>query len=237
MFQRLLLVGLLSCMVGALYAQGSTALRKPDYQRIEQATKNAASSFYYPKLFKRYLNNDTTLTQTDFHYLYYGFFFCDDKERFNPGYYKDSLDELYKKESLTDADKKKAIKYAKEDLKLSPFRLNDLNVLCTIYYEMGDIANYSLYKYKFKSIAQVIILTGDGRSITGGFHVLEVNDEYAIMSAFGLEVAGHKTIDNKCDYLEAKENSQGVKGLYFDVRQIFDSYYRVPKQEKDGAKK
>ena len=64
---------LLSLLVPALAAAGV-----PDEDMILDRTMDAQSAFYYPALMMRYNAGDETLTDEDYHYLYYGYAYQDD---------------------------------------------------------------------------------------------------------------------------------------------------------------
>ncbi len=224
---RNILLPVLICGVLAVHAQNSIP-GKPDYKYIQQVTGDPASSMNYPRLFTRYINDDTSLTQPEFQLLYYGYFFQDEYESYNSTGYKDSLKEMSRKEGLTLAERKKMISFAKRDLKFTPFDLNDLNWLCNLYYTLNDVENYALYKYKVSMIAKTILASGDGHSESTGLHVLSVADEYSVLALLGLKYKGHETnAEKKVDYLSVADNGQGIKGVYFDVSQIFEGYART----------
>ncbi len=238
MMFRWLITFLLVCIVARVGAQPPGETGTPDYKKIERQVQDPASPLYYPKLFARYKAGDSTLTQKEYYFLYYGYFYSDDYESYTATDYRDSIKELYKKGEPNEEGKKRGVRYAQKGLEHAPFDLSFLNVLCTIYNDRGDKADYDLNRRRFRGIAAVIMASGDGRTKETGYHVISVSDEYMFMSAIGLQVAGHQSFtDIKCDYPEAKENSRHIKGLYFDVRQLFEGYYRVPKQDKNGTKK
>jgi hypothetical protein len=206
---------------------------KPDYNYIQKVTADPASPMNYSRLFTRYINDDTSLTQQEFQLLYYGYFFQDEYDSYNSGGYKDSLREMSRKESLTLAERKKMISFAKRDLKFTPFDLNDLNWLCNLYYTLNDVENYALYKYKVSMVAKTILASGDGRSDSTGLHVLFVSDEYNMLALLGFKYKGRETnAEKKVDYLTVADNSQGIKGVYFDVSQIFEGYTRIRQPKK-----
>ena len=64
---------LLSLLVPALAAAGV-----PDEDMILDRTMDAQSAFYYPALMMRYNAGDETLTDEDYHYLYYGYDYRDE---------------------------------------------------------------------------------------------------------------------------------------------------------------
>ena len=60
-------------VLSAAAQQDTVRTQAPDNDAILRETINSASPYYYPTLFTRYLTGDTTLTDTDYRYLYYGF--------------------------------------------------------------------------------------------------------------------------------------------------------------------
>lgn len=66
-FFSFILVGLLSL---SLQAQKCSQV---DFDAIHAQTQNAKDKFYFPKLLKRFQSLDTTLTNEEYKYLYYGY--------------------------------------------------------------------------------------------------------------------------------------------------------------------
>ncbi|MCD6011394.1 MAG: hypothetical protein K0Q79_1256 [Flavipsychrobacter sp.] len=217
-----LLLALVLCFGSAVYAQNKKGFEKPDYKNIERITKDKSSPSYYPKLMKRYEANDVTLTADDHRLLYYGFFF-------QPGYrpsgssskYNDSLKAIFKKQDITDADRRNAIRYTLDDLKTSPFSLKDIYRLYNLYELFKDEKNTAIYLYKLEKLAQAISSTGDAMTDTTGLHILSIEDEYTVISLLGYEFSGSQSrTPNGCEYLLLRKNEDGIEGLYFDVKQI-----------------
>jgi Domain of unknown function (DUF4919) len=203
----------------------------PDYKYIGQVTHDKSSEFYYPPLLSRYAANDTTLTAEQFKMLYYGAFFQDGYAAFNlASPFDDSLKALFDKDSLTPSDRRNIIRYTKADLERSPLSLKDLFRMYRMYNALEDDKNADIYFYKLNMLGKVISATGDALTDSSGIHVLCVDDEYAIISLLGYEFGGKQRLTgNQCDYLTLKDNSDGLKGLYFDVKQIFNSYSKALK--------
>lgn len=44
----------------------------PNLKKIESSIRDFNSEMYYPRLMRRYINNDTTLTLNEFRHLYLG---------------------------------------------------------------------------------------------------------------------------------------------------------------------
>ena len=88
---------LLSLLVPALAAAGG-----PDEDRILDRTMDAQSAFYYPALMMRYNAGDETLTDEDYHYLYYGYAYRDE---YKPLAVNPDLDKMLMLASGIDPDK------------------------------------------------------------------------------------------------------------------------------------
>src|SRR5690606_37489527 len=77
----------------------------PDYIEIEKLTKDKTSAFHYEGMYKRYADNDATLTLRDYRMLYYGYFFRPEYTPFHHTAEADSIKMLLgTKEELNIAD-------------------------------------------------------------------------------------------------------------------------------------
>ncbi|PSK91109.1 DUF4919 domain-containing protein [Taibaiella chishuiensis] len=216
-----LLIILLSCL--GLSQVNAGDFSPPDYKAIRKNIKDKKSAFYYPTLMKRYKNGDTTFTKQEFATLYYGFLF-------DPGYsvldfstYNDSINVLLRADSMVAGDNEKMIRYEKAILETSPFRMRDLNRLANAYYYDGDTVAMRIAGYKLQMIAATILSTGDGRTDKTGWHVISVGHEYDILNFMGFDFGGSQKLTHSgCDYLDVEKNKEGIKGFYFDVKQILE---------------
>lgn len=206
-----------------LYAQNKKGYEAPDYKTIERITKDKSSPSYYPKLFSRYNANDVTLTADDYKLLYYGYFFQDGYKSYgSASKFNDSLKAIFRKEDITDDDRRNAVRYTLDDLKTSPMSLKDIYRLYNLYDILKDKKNMAIYLGKLEMLAKAISSTGDAMTDSTGLHVLSVEDEYTIISLLGYEYGGSQQLTkHPCDYLTLRKNDDGIAGLYFDVRQIF----------------
>lgn len=67
------------------------AAKVPAEEDIQNKTMDAESPFYYPSLMMRYNAGDETLTDEDYHYLYYGYAY---QESYKPLDSNPDLDKL-----------------------------------------------------------------------------------------------------------------------------------------------
>lgn len=234
---RWVVAAILTLTTTVSYAQDK-GFEKPDYKNIERVTKDKNSGFYYPKLFKRFQANDTTLTVEQYRMLYYGYFFQEGYSSFGSmSVFNDSLKALFNKDSLSVNDRRNIIRYTNEDLKTDPFSLRDMYRLYRFYHILGDDAKSDLCVNKLEMLSKAIASTGDARSDTTGLHVLSVEDEYTIVSMLGYEFGGtQKLTENQCDYLTLRKNDDGIDGLYFDVKQIFVQEHNALKGDGKNKK-
>jgi hypothetical protein len=219
MRKQLMTLLLLFFLFGSIYAQRK--ITKPDYKKIEKAISKKKSVQYYPKLFNRYQNNDTTLTDEDYTLLLYG-------STAQPGYYpyasspySDSTARIFDKTTLTLADYDSAINLETTGLKLKPFSLRDLNILAYSYLKTGNDSLSNLINFKKERVIKTILSTGDGKTQETGFFVTNLTQEYDILQILSFEFSGEQTpTPTGCDYLGVKENKYHIKGLFFDANRM-----------------
>lgn len=197
--------------------------QKPNYSGIEKIITNKDSEFFYPTLFKRYLDSDTTLTVREYRVLYYGYLF---NESYTPSVsykYIDSLNSVCNKNKLDLADYKEIIRYENLILKKFPFNLNDLNYLAYAYSQISDTVLYKQSINKYNLLFETILSTGDGTTEEKAYHVISISHEYDILKGLGLKFGSVQTLtENGCDYLEVMGNKNNIKGIYFDANMILN---------------
>ncbi len=194
---------------------------KPDYQTIKQEISDRQSDFYYPALFERFENNDTTLTHKDYRMLYYGYIFQDDYSPNDRSSYRDSLQALYEQDTLVEKDYRKIIRFEKGVLQNDPFSMRDLNTLAYSYSQTGEQEMTKKVDYKLNLIIETILSTGKGLKESNAWHVIEVSHEYDILNVLGFQFKGEQSLrGEKYDYLKIKENRYGIPGFYFNVGQM-----------------
>jgi len=127
---------LLSLLVPALAAAGV-----PDEDMILDRTMDAQSAFYYPALMMRYNAGDETLTDEDYHYLYYGYAYRDE---YKPLAVNPDLDKMLMLASGIDPDKpdratlETMVSVGNDALKRDPFSPKILNLMSFAYGALGD---------------------------------------------------------------------------------------------------
>lgn len=220
MTRKFLLV--VTLLIGNLLLAQDDSFQIPDYKTIEKEIKDKKSAFYYPKLMARLVKNDTLLTHEDFRYLYFGYVFQPKYNAFWRSPDDKRLRELYSKEVLQTADYDEIINLANHSLSEFPFDLTQLKYLAYIYHLKGDPVAAKIASFKFHSIVNAILSSGDGKKCETGFHVLLVNHEYMLLNVFELESNSQSLIGN-CDYLSFEKGKYNVDGIFFNIEKMLEN--------------
>jgi hypothetical protein len=194
----------------------------PNYPLINEEIHDIHSKYYYPTLFQRFMANDTTLNVEEYRYLYYGYTF---QKEYRP-YWHSQQDSILKKYSETEqldiSDCDSIIRYATLSLSAFPFDLHKFDLLSYAYRRKGNIGLSKLYMRKNEQILEAIMSSGNGRSVLTAWHVISVDHEYEILYLLGLFAENQTLVGDNCDYIFVSKNRYNVKGLFFDVKRLFE---------------
>jgi len=206
-------------------------IEKPDYKKIESVISDKNSKWFYPKLFDRYDKYDTTLTNEEFVFLYYGFLYQDAFSPYGLSDYSDSLRRMLNKETLTSYDYDTIIRYEKLVLKKFPFNLRDLNILAYAYKQKDEFDSVNFIVYRLDNLINTILSTGNGEKEKTAWHVISISHEYDILNVLGYKFDGEQSLTTKgCDYLKVQENKLDIKGFYFDVNKLLQAELKLFKK-------
>jgi hypothetical protein len=190
---------------------------EPDYKEIRQATTNTKSPNYYPRLMRRYLKCDSTLSLQQYRYLYYGFTLQED---FVPYQLASQPLLACRKQILAQQNDaqvyERAIKLSEAALENNPFDLLAISTLAVSYLQRGDTTNFQLWNAKQNSLLDVILSSGDGDAPESAFHVINVEHEYEIINRLGLVIEADSLCNSSIEYLRVRENAEGERGFYFN---------------------
>jgi hypothetical protein len=205
-----------------LYAQEEPAEKfmVPDYASIKQMTQDPNSAFYYPNLFRKYKDNDTTLTFREYRMLYYGYVN-------QPGYSRtaihtpedDSIAAIFDKGMLSKDDLRDIVRFGIAYLEKVPFDLKRLNLVHVAAGEVGDDATAKLYLNKVRMLALTVLTTGNGLSEETPFYVISDSDENAMINILGYKPNEKYDLSNT-RYLTVEKNDDNLQGLYFDLKNV-----------------
>lgn len=193
--------------------------QKPDYDMIHDLIQDSTTTFFYPDLMSRLEAYDTTLSVSDYIFLYYGYLFQED---YKPNWSSPDDEKLlhfYKKNNVKESDYDRIIELATQCIKKFPFDLSPMNYLGYIYHLKGDDDMARKVSNRFNMTLEAIVSTGDGLSFETGFHVISTSHEYVILDAFQFEFLSQEQTGD-CDFLEVEKDDRGLDGVYFNIKQL-----------------
>jgi hypothetical protein len=210
---------LLCTLLLAVGAPAQVKMERPDYDAIKKATADKGSPMHFAKLQKRLVEKDTTMTDTEFRNLYYGYIFQDAYDPYGINDDFEKIKTYFQKEELTEKDRQKFIELAEKSLKNNLFDLRTMNFLAYVYHLEGNDAMAMKTSFMLHHLLGAIFSTGDGLTCETGFHVTSVGHEYVILNMLELQSTGQSLVGN-CDFISLEKGKYKVDGLYFDISKM-----------------
>ena len=219
----------------------SQKISNVDYTLIEKNIKDPSSLFFYPNLTELFSKN-ITMTSKEYIHLYYGNVYY---KNYNPYGGGDSVKVF--KDLVRNKDYRKAIPIGKKILEENPVNLDVLYkmLVCYHYLEIKDTAQ--IYANKYYTFIDVIMASGDGKSIETAYVVNCVNDEYQIIFNLDLKTKGQALLnDGPTDllYIDTKrqkkiKGQKKIKEVYFNITKYWDATAKIIHEsfEKEKIKK
>ncbi len=193
----------------------------PKYALIRTEIFDSNSAKFYPNLYSRYMQGDTSLTVEDFRYLYYGYTFQSKYVPYQESKYEAQMMVYLRKGRLSTAELDKFINIAELKLKELPYDIRTLSILAFSYSQKDNEEMSQLYKFKKEQLVKAILSTGDGKTEKTAYHVIDPIHERDILNELGLRFAASNNLANAlCDYLVVQPNEQNIRGVYFDIGRI-----------------
>ena len=204
------------------------AAKVPDEEDIQNKTMDAESPFYYPSLMMRYNAGDETLTDEDYHDLYYGYAY---QESYKPLDSNPDLDKLLLMASGLDPDKPavetlEAMLYTGEDaLARDPFSPKILNLMAYAHGALGNKLQEKMYYNRMQGVIRAIRESGDALTQKTPRHILMFDHALDVMATEGLSYDKSRIISRTVEFipLTVPYTVEGKKrkGLYYDFGRIY----------------
>ena len=194
----------------------SVTANAPDYKQIKKEINSKDSEFYYPELLRRFQAADTTLSLEQVRHFYYG---AATMPEYNP--YRFSLlrelNEALEKGNLQEADSIIERQLADDPTNLQ-FYEHKMMLKTEQFGRDSKEANDAFFQVFMLSSA--ILSSGDGLSKETAIYVINIADEYAIMTLYGLSLKMQSLImvdGQKLDQMDLESNKYGWETLYFNT--------------------
>ena len=199
------------------------AVEKPDLEEIRQETLKPSSKYYFPKLMKKYQENDTTMTPEEYRYLYLGYMFQEDYDPYRTSPYSEVTDTLRSKKELSKAEVDTIRKYAELALKDNPFDLRQMSFLVHVLKERRKSMSAKIWEYRLERLLEAIKSTGTGENEDNAWFVIYPMHEYDMAQLLGYEVVDMEYIEPGYDHLLVEpdgtvKHRSPAKGFYFNVQ-------------------
>ncbi|SIS93969.1 protein of unknown function [Chryseobacterium ureilyticum] len=194
---------------------GFSQKSKVDFKAIEKSLKKTDSPYNYEKLIFKYKGYPKSLDSIESQYLYYGRNFRNDKITTSDDGFK-NLAEAFKQNSFEECIKQGKALYDKD-----PTNLDILLILLRAYDSKKDGNNFMHHLTQFRSLADGIKSSGDGKSEKTAYLVNSVGDEYILLNILNIGkdyTRGSKpSKDGMYDIWEKDGNKIYIKVLYLEL--------------------
>lgn len=193
----------------------------PDQDAIRIAVLSSSSQYFYPNLFTRYFEGDTTLNVEDYRHLYYGYIYQDNYRPLETTIYADSITVTLSRNrsdsTLSENILFKLEYFINKAFAVEPFNMNYLNFMIYIKESTSDIEQARMYAHKLKMVKSAIMSSGTGLTKNSPWHVLYNNDEQDILNSLGVRYSKPILNSAKIEYFHLPIKNNGNKGYYFDI--------------------
>lgn len=204
------------------------AAKTPDEEEIIRRTLDSESPFYYPNLMMRYQAGDNTLTEEEYHYLYYGYAY---QENYKPFAAADAMNRALATAATVDFNDpskeslEQLIAAIREAQRQDPFSPKLLNLLAYAYGALGDKRNEQRNFNRMNAVLATIEESGDGLKEGSPWHILMFDHALDLLAAHGRYPGKARIVSRSVEYvplLEPVRTEQGrIRGYYFDYGRIY----------------
>lgn len=197
----------------------------PNMDSIRINTQDPRSNYYYKRLWRKFLSNDTNMSMQEYRHLYLGYIFQEDYNPYRQSEFSKKIQPLYYKKKHTQAECDTIIKYAELSLADDPFDLNQMQFFIYALKEKKKFARASIWQFRLNHILQAILSTGTGQQ-DKPWVVINPAHEYNIVNFMGLVATDHKAYEGDIDYIvvDRPKDKKIPEGFYFDVSNILKIY-------------
>ena len=200
--------------------------RVPDNDAVLRAVIDHASPYYYPPLFSRYMAGDTTLTEDDYYYLYYGFPYQEEYNLPEANPAADKVMTVFAQNNEPDsAQCARIIEYVGESMKADPFSPRNVNFLIYAYEKLGDRRQAEINRDRLDKIVATIKSSGTGLRQDSPWHVLFFSHSTDVLAMMDLQPMKRMVVTSTVEYIPLLQRHGKVKGYYFDFGRV---YWRKP---------
>ena len=215
-------------LLAMLLLPAMAAAKVPVEEDIQNKTMDSASPFYYTSLMMRYNTGDETLTDEDYHYLYYGYAYQDD---YKPLATNPDLDKLLMLAAGLDPDNPSvetldAMLYVGEDaLARDPFSPKILNLMAYAHGALGNKLQEKMYYNRMQGVIRAIQGSGDALTQKTPRHILMFDHALDVLTTEGYTCDKSRIISRTVEFIPLTTPrvvaDKKRKGFYFDFGRVY----------------
>lgn len=226
----LIFVGMAMAVLAAAAARPvKSSLGVPDLDAIRTASVDESSPYFYPRLLKLFMANDTVMTDTDYQYFYYGTLFQEDYDPYRPQGDADTqarLAPLFNKNRWSRAERTQIAEYATRCLADNPVDLRQLTNRIFVYEQNGKYDLAKIWQHKLNHLLLVIASSGTGADTDNAWTVVYPQDEYDFLNLSGITIREAHYEAPHYDHMLVNPKSDGAPTEYFfNIGEILKQYY------------
>ena len=214
---------LLSAII-CLFAACPSYAAVPDNDDIYAKTADSSSPYYYPNLKMKFDDWTSAMSDTELHYLYYGFAFTDGYKPLAADPHYTRVMEIMAKLSIDEplvSDLDELVMTAAQSLEHDPFSPQMLNIMAYAYGALGDSAREKAYFDRMNGILRVIEKSGDGLHEKSPMHITMFSHALDLIAAKGWGYGKSSVRSRNVEYVPFDAPHDKIKGYYFDFSRIY----------------
>lgn len=229
--EALIFAGILFALLAEPAVAQQTTL--PTRSQWKTMCMDSSGKYYYPKLLKRFLAADTTLTDEELVLLEYGY-------TLQPAYapYAQSMveDSLY--DEIKQREFQQALERGYKYLRTNPVSLRGNLAMAFLFRQLDNPAKREEYEIHAVQLINAILSSGSGTSTGSAFIVINVRDEYTLLNILGYSVTMQSLVSDSSgrsyDMLKtvADKDTSEKRVFYFDVSGPLEELSRELQEKK-----
>lgn len=197
-------------------------VKKVDFAHVKEVIENPNSKYYYPKLLRSFLSNDTVMTLEEYRNFYYGQTFQEDYNPFRESVYSNVVEKLYYKEPHTRAECDSIEKYAQLSLKDNLFDMNQMKFFIYALKEKKKYTRAAIRQFRLDRLIATILSSGKGTK-EEPWVVITPEHEYNIINFLDYVAVDHEDMGGGIEYIKVQpKEGKSTQGFYFDVSRMME---------------
>ena len=211
-----------------LLLSSSAFAKTPNEDDIFSKTMDSQSPYYYTSLMMRYNMGDKTLTDEDYHYLYYGYAYQDSYKPLATNPHMDRLMAMVEGINPDQPEQRRledVIAAGLDALANDPFSPKILNLMAFAYGALGEKELEQSYYNRMNGVIRAILASGDGLTQSSPRHILMFEHALDVLAAEGLPYQKSRVVSRTVEFVPLVTpyvvNGKKRKGFYFDFSRIY----------------